>query len=133
LGSEWHPPHLAPVTCITENDFIARAERLITELGGRSAADADLVGRRHEMLTEGYGRALALEGQRRRLRERQLELADLSEPDAGALRELTTLARREARLGRREHELRALLSALKGAHTGPLKTSRHEMMPRRSA
>ena len=45
--------------------------------------------------------------------ERQLELADLPEPHVGALRELTALARREAQLGRRERELRALLALLR--------------------
>jgi hypothetical protein len=69
--------------------------------------------RRQEILTEGYGRALALEAERRRLHERQLELADLAVSDENVARKLATLTRREARLGRLEHELRAILTSLK--------------------
>ena len=76
----------------------------MTELAGVRAADDDLRRRSEEALSEGYGRALTLEGRRRQLRERQLELADLPQPDVGALRELTALARGEARLGRQERE-----------------------------
>jgi hypothetical protein len=101
------------MTSITEKDFIARVEGLITELTDVPAADDDLRHRSREALMEGYGRALALEGRRRQLRERQLELADLPEPDVGALRELTALTRREARLGRQERELRGLLALLR--------------------
>jgi hypothetical protein len=101
------------MTSITEKDFIARVEGLMSELTDVPAADDDLQHRSRETLMEGYGRALALEGRRRKLRERQLELADLPEPDAGALSELTALARREARLGRQERELRALLARLR--------------------
>jgi hypothetical protein len=121
------------MTCITESDFIARVEGLIAELAYRHDADRELQYRWNETLMEGYGRALALEGQRRRLRERQLELADLPEPDAGALRQLTAFARSEARLGRQEQELRARLAALRGAVAGLADVARHEMMPRRSA
>jgi hypothetical protein len=121
------------MTCITESDFIARVEGLITELACGREADGDLQFRWNETLIEGYGRALALEGRRRRLRERQLALADLPEPDAGALRQLTAFARSEARLGRQEHELRLLLAALRGALAGLAGAADHEMIPRRSA
>jgi hypothetical protein len=101
------------MTSITEKHFIARVEGLVTELTDAPVADDDLRHRSREALMEGYGRALALEGRRRQLRERQLELADLPESDVGALRELAALARREARLGRQERELRSLLALLR--------------------
>lgn len=103
----------ASMTSVTEKQFITRVEGLMTELAGVRAADDDLRRRSEEALSEGYGRALALEGRRRQLRERQLELADLPRPDVDALRELTALARGEARLGRQERELRALLALLR--------------------
>jgi hypothetical protein len=121
------------MTSITEKDFIAHLEGLIAELADVRAEDDDLRRRSHEALMEGYGRALALEGRCRQLRERQLELADLPEPDAGALRELATLARREARLGRQERELRALLALLRERGAGLAGAVLHETMPRRSA
>ena len=121
------------MTRITESDFIARVEGLIAELACRHEADGDLHYRWNETLMEGYSRALALEGRRRRLREHQLELADLPEPNAAALRQLTAFARSEARLGRQEHELRALLASLKAASPGLADVAHHEMMPRRSA
>jgi hypothetical protein len=121
------------MTCITETDFIARVEGLITELACGREDDRDLQFRSNETLMEGYARALALEGRGRRLRKRQLELADLSEPDAAALRQLTAFARSEARLGRQEHELRVLLAVLRGALAGLAGAAHHEMIPRRSA
>jgi len=115
------PPFLSVihtfVTCIAEKDVIARIESLISELAGVGEVGEELESRRLETLMEGYGRALALEAQRRRLRERQLELAD-GEPDAVALSELGVLAMREARLGRRERKLRAMLAPLRGRRTG---------------
>ena len=122
-----------PVTSIVGNDFIAHIEGLMTELTGVAEVYEDLLSRSHEVLTEGYGRALALEGQRRRLRERQLELADLPEPDAVALRELAALARREARLGRQEDELRSILAPLRERERDWQARALHDMMPRRSA
>jgi hypothetical protein len=101
-----------PMACTTEHDFAACVEDLIIKLASRRGADAELERRVHDVLIEGYGRALALEGRRRRLRERQLELADLPKLDAAGLRELAALARREAGLVRKEHELRALLAPL---------------------
>ncbi len=111
------------MTAISEKDFIACIEGLVSELAGAREVDEDLRRRSHEALMEGYGRALALEGQRRRLRERQLELADLPEPDAIALRELAALARREARLGRQEGKLRSMLAPLRSARgtDGPVR------------
>jgi hypothetical protein len=106
------------VTCIAEEDLIARIESLISELAGVGEVGGELERRRLETLMEGYGRALALEGQRRRLRERQVELADVLEPDAGALSELAALALREARVGRRERKLRAMLGPLRGGRRG---------------
>jgi hypothetical protein len=123
----------SPMTSITEKDFIARVEGLTAELADAHGGDDDLRRRSHEALMEGYGRALALEGRCRQLRERQLELADLPEPDAGALRELTALARREARLGRQERELRALLARLRERGAALAGAALHETMPRRSA
>jgi hypothetical protein len=121
------------MTSITEKDFIARVEGLMAELADAHGRDEELRRRSHEALMEGYGRALAIEGRCRQLRERQLELADLPEPDAGALDELTVLARREARLGRQERELRALLALLKEREAALAGTALHETMPRRSA
>jgi hypothetical protein len=121
------------MTRITENAFIARVEDLITELASHQDGDAKLRCDCHEALVAGYGRALALEGERRRLRERQLELADLPELDAGALRELTGLTQREARLGHQERELRAALARLREACLELPDAALHETMPRRSA
>lgn len=118
---------------ITEKDFIARVEGLMAELADIRGGDDDLRCRSHEALMEGYGRALALEGRCRQLREKQLALADLPEPDAGALRELAALARREARLGRQERNLRALLAILKEREAALAGAMLHERMPRRSA
>jgi hypothetical protein len=101
------------MTPTTKKEFTVRVEELMSELVGVQEMDEGLQTRWHETLMEGYSRALALEAQRRRLRKRLLELADLSEPDAGALRELTSLTRQEARLGRRERKLRALLDRLR--------------------
>jgi hypothetical protein len=107
-----------PVTPIAEKTFIACIEKLMTDLAGAGEVDEDLQSRSYEVLMEGYGWALALEGQRRRLRERQLKLADLPEADAGALSELAGLARREARLGRQEGELRSMLAPLRERERG---------------
>jgi hypothetical protein len=121
------------MTRIIESAFIAWVEGLITELVDVREGDDDLRRRSHEALMEGYGRALALEGRCRQLRERQLELADLDEPDAGALRELTGLAQREARLGNQERELRAVLARLREASIRLADAALHETMPRHSA
>jgi chromosome segregation ATPase len=121
------------MTCITESDFIARVEGLIAELERRRDTDGDLQCRWNEALMEGYTRALALEGRRRRLRERQRELADLPEPSNAAMRQLTALTRSEASLRRQEHELRALLVSLRAALVELADVAHHEMMPRRSA
>jgi hypothetical protein len=101
------------VNCIEEKDFVASVEALIAKLAGAEEVDEDLHARSHEVLMEGYGRALALEGERRRVRERQLQLADVAELDAVMSRELAALAQREARLSRRESELRSVLAPLK--------------------
>ncbi|MCW3058036.1 MAG: hypothetical protein JWO21_2005 [Solirubrobacterales bacterium] len=121
------------MTCATEHDFIARVERLIGELASRRGADRHLLCRWQDALTEGYGRALALEGRRRRLRLRQLALADLPEPDAAAQRELVSLSQREVKLARQVLELRAQLEALKEAGAGLAEGPPYETMPRRSA
>jgi hypothetical protein len=120
------------MTRITENAFITGVEDLITELASGSEEDGKLRRRCHEALIAGYGRALALEGKRRRLRERQLELVDLPELGAGAMRELTSLAQRRARLDRQERDLRMVLARLREACVG-LADALHDTMPRRSA
>jgi hypothetical protein len=124
---------ISPMTPIAENDLIARIGGLMVELADVREADDDLRRRSQEALMEGYGRALALEGRCRQLRDRQLELADLPQPDAGALRELTALARREARLGRQERELRAVLALLREREAALGSAVLHETRPRRSA
>jgi len=107
------------MTRITETAFIAGIEDLIAELMSRRGENGGLRRRWHEALVAGYGRALALEGERRQLHERQLQLAGRPELDTDALQELTGLAQREARLGRRERELRALLKRLRSAALRP--------------
>ena len=94
---------------------IAHVERLIAELASRGHRHEDLQDSWQQALIAGYGRALTLEGEPRRLRERQLELAGLPQPDAQTLSELTGSVQREARLDRRERELRTVLGRLEGA------------------
>jgi hypothetical protein len=101
-----------PMTTITENDFIARVERLLREFAD-TPVEEDLRLRLHDTLLEGYGRALALEAECRQLRSRQMELAGLPNPDDRALSELISLAQQEARLARDEHDLRALIGRLR--------------------
>lgn len=96
-----------------DRQFLARLQRLIRDIPGADEEAASRDGQRREALAEGYGRALALEGERRRLHERQLDLADLTESDADIPRELASLTRREAGLVRHERELRELLRRLK--------------------
>ena len=85
---------------------------MISELDS-AEFDAGLRGRCDDALMHGYALALRLEGRRRRLRERQLELAGLSEIDDGMTRELASAAGREASLAREERRLRGLLTLLR--------------------
>jgi uncharacterized membrane protein YccC len=73
-----------------------RAARLLDELRERCAAP-DVGAGAEELLIGGYASALALEGARRRLRARALELSE-----------------RELGLAAQERELRALLRTLQG-------------------
>ena len=103
---------------ILDSDFTARVESLLTEFAEIRSAGEDLCRRLHETLLEGYGRALALEGERRRLHTQQLRLADLPSPNDQALRELAALAQSEARLARESSGLRALVGRLRERELG---------------
>lgn len=89
-----------------------RLERLIRELEA-SALDEGLRHRCDEALTAGYAEALAIEGRRRRLRERQRELLAEGDGGAAAIEELVGVARRELDLVREEKALRELLGRLR--------------------
>lgn len=97
----------------TEKHFIARVEGLTREIDAANELDERLQTSRQELLMEGYSQALELEGKRRRLRVRRRELADLPAPNADQLRELASLARREAQFCRRERRLRGTLARLR--------------------
>ena|SRR5436190_16917023 len=104
----------APMTCIPESEFIARVEELMAELGSRRDADGSLRRRWEELLMEGYGRALAVEGKRRRVLRRQRELAGLPRTEGAVTDELVSLVRCEAALAHEERRLRDLLARLRG-------------------
>ncbi|HXV57701.1 MAG TPA: hypothetical protein VD704_07530 [Gaiellaceae bacterium] len=85
--------------------LLHRVRLLLDRRGERTEAHADAV---ELTLTDGYARALALEGERRRLDARILELAG-GEEHAAALRELKSRAEAvDDELG----ELRGALTAL---------------------
>lgn len=77
------------------DQLIDQASRLLVELDARGV-EPELTARTADTLAEGYAVALALEGARRRLRERALDLTQL-----------------ELGLVARERELRAALDALR--------------------
>jgi len=92
-------------------------ERLLRERDA-STLDPTLGRRCKEVLLEGLATALALEGQRRRIRRRQQELACLSQGDDASARELARLARREVALASDERRLRDLLARLRDPGDG---------------
>jgi hypothetical protein len=79
-----------------------------------SGADAPTLGRLEDTLTEGYARALALEGERLRLERRLGEVArDAGEGEGGGLaEELASLSERLTVADRELARLRALLRSL---------------------
>jgi hypothetical protein len=87
-------------------------ECLLRELQS-GAADPALLGRCDAALAEGYAHALHIEGRRRRLRERQSELAESLRGTSPEGDELAWLARTEIVLASRERELRDLLGRLR--------------------
>jgi hypothetical protein len=88
-------------------DLTILCDRIRLLVEHRPAAPADDV---EHTLTDGYARALALEGERRRARERMHALAG----SADHLEELRALKGRLERLDRQVAELRGLLGALAG-------------------
>ncbi|MFL5818108.1 MAG: hypothetical protein ACJ76L_10980 [Conexibacter sp.] len=93
--------------------LLETAARLLEELRERCAA-ADVGSGAEELLIGGYASALALEGARRRLRARALELSE-----------------QELSLAARERELRTLLRTLQGRMREPAKASDDEPAPQR--
>jgi hypothetical protein len=91
---------LAPVSAPAD-PLLDQASRLLEELRERCASP-DVGSGAEELLIGGYASALALEGARRRLRARALELSE-----------------RELSLAAQERELRALLRTLQGRIRGP--------------
>jgi len=91
---------LAPVSAPLD-PLLDQAARLLAELRERCAAD-DLGCGAEDLLIGGYASALALEGARRRLRARALELTEA-----------------ELGLAARERELRALLRTLQARMREP--------------
>jgi uncharacterized membrane protein YccC len=94
-----------------DDPLLDRAQRLLAELRER-AEDPGSTLPAEDLLIEGYAAALALEGARRRLRERALELSRL-----------------ELRLAAAERELRERLRPLREQLTDA--GSRHESAPQR--
>jgi hypothetical protein len=90
----------APVSAPSD-PLLDHAARLLEELRERCAA-GDVGNGAEELLIGGYASALALEGARRRLRARALELSE-----------------RELSLAARERELRSLLRTLQGRMREP--------------
>lgn len=82
---------LAPVSA-PNDPLLDQASRLLEELRERCAAPAVGDGA-EELLIGGYASALALEGARRRLRARALELSERELSLAAQERELRTLLR----------------------------------------
>lgn len=103
---------LAPVSAPPDS-LLDQAARLLAELRARCAAD-DLGSGAEDLLIGGYASALALEGARRRLRARALELTEA-----------------ELGLAARERELRELLRTLQGRMRGPAPVSDDEPAPQR--
>ena len=91
---------LTPVSA-PPDPLLETVTRLLEELRERCAA-AELGSDAEELLIGGYASALALEGARRRLRARALELSE-----------------QELSLAARERELRALLRALQARMREP--------------
>ena len=91
---------VAPVSA-PPDPLLHQAARLLAELRERCAA-AELGSGAEELLIGGYASALALEGARRRLRARALELSE-----------------HELSLATQERELRALLRTLQGRMREP--------------
>lgn len=113
----WPGPQMNSIPA--EKHFIAHVEELTREIDAANELDERLQTSRQELLMEGYSRALELEGRRRQWRVRRRELADLPAPNADQLRELASLARSEAQLGRRERRLRATLARLRESGRDP--------------
>lgn len=103
---------LAPVSA-PPDPLLDQAARLLTELRERCAAD-DLGGGAEELLIGGYASALALEGARRRLRARALELSE-----------------HELSLAAQERELRELLRTLQARMREPAPVSDDQAAPKR--
>jgi hypothetical protein len=95
---------LAPVSA-PPDPLLDQAARLLEELRDRCTAP-DLGGGAEELLIGGYASALALEGARRRLRARALELSE-----------------HELSLAAQERELRELLRTLQARMREPAATS----------
>ncbi len=91
--------------------LLDQAARLLAELRERCAA-AELGGGAEELLIGGYASALALEGARRRLRARALELSE-----------------HELSLAAQERELRDLLRTLQARMREPVATAADELAP----
>lgn len=105
---------LTPVS-VPPDPLLENAARLLAELRERCAAD-DLGGGAEDLLIGGYASALALEGARRRLRARALELSE-----------------HELSLAAQERELRELLRTLQARmrEPAPLPASDDEPTPQR--
>ena len=103
---------LAPVST-PPDPLLETSARLLAELRERCAAD-DLGNGAEDLLIGGYASALALEGARRRLRARALELSE-----------------RELSLAAQERELRELLRTLQGRMREPAPVSDDQAAPQR--
>jgi hypothetical protein len=91
---------------------VKTVQALITELEA-SELSGEQLRRCNELLMEGYARALALESRRRRLLERQHDLAGRPGADERSIRKLAILAHCEAALAAEERRLRHLLAHLR--------------------
>jgi hypothetical protein len=109
----YRPNASSSVTSTVENDFPTHVRRLLSEVAELNEAGEDLQRRLHDTLLEGYGQALALEGERRQLRLRRVELAERSDLDEATLRELASLVRQEAHLASQERAVRELVGQLR--------------------
>ncbi|MBS1870437.1 MAG: hypothetical protein JSS99_12325 [Actinobacteria bacterium] len=97
-----------------DDPLLATAARLTAELRERCAAPDLGDDRVEELLIDGYASALALEGARRRMRERALELSS-----------------RELAIAAQERELRTLLRTLRARRGSPRLVSDDEPAPQR--
>lgn len=102
----------APVSA-PPDPLLETATRLLEQLRERCAAP-ELGGGAEELLIGGYASALALEGARRRLRARALELSE-----------------QELSFAAQERELRALLRTLQARMREPAPLSDNEPAPQR--